>query len=496
MKKLFYMISAVALMASFASCNKMEQGNNPAEAPSVDGTTTITVSATVPQTKVIFDGTNALKWSSGDMVTLFGENGTSQTSSAPETAATSKFTFTDWPTSDTPKYLVYNGSLSDNVGEGNLQNGQSVRPPVFENGKVTMTVRANQQITNNNSFGKHANLSIGALENGEDGGYTTVMKNVCGVIKFSFANNANLKVYNVLIRNVDQSQSPAPMVGMVQVDYNNGEPTAEVIEGTGVTQVLVKAKVTDEADFFDNKSYCACVLPGTYEPEIVLNYEIDGVEPVILKAKDGAKIEIKRSEIFDFGTIDNIKVPDQPGTGEGEGDDPVDPTEPITLTLDFSTSWPFNETLEKGKHIQDQTTYNLTQNGKTYSFDIFSVHGTGGGGFYYTGSALRLTNQDSKNTGQAGYLSIPAIPDYKLTGIGITITNTSGDKSATLYSGCTVSDGAITPSGQIGDAMKVTQNGNKIGSWDITGTSVNTQYYLYTEAANYQLGKLVLTYTK
>ena len=495
------MISAVALMASFASCNKMEQGNNPAEAPSVDGTTTITVSATVPQTKVIFDGTNALKWSSGDMVTLFGENGTSQTSSAPETAATSNFTFTDWPTSDTPKYLVYNGSLSDNVGEGNLQNGQSVRPPVFENGKVTMTVRANQQITNNNSFGKHANLSIGALENGEDGGYTTVMKNVCGVIKFSFANNAKLKVYNVLIRNVDQSQSPAPMVGMVQVDYNNGEPTAEVIEGTGVTQVLVKAKVTDEADFFDNKSYYACVLPGTYEPEITLNYNVAGVEPVTLKAKDGAKIEIKRSEIFDFGTIDNIKVPDQPGTGEGEGDDPVDPTEPITLTLDFSTSWPFNESLTKGEQIQKITTYTLTQNGKTYSFDIFSESGQAGGGFYFNGSALRLTNSSNaddptKDKGQKGYISVPAIPDYKLSGIEITVTNLSGTKSAMLYSGCTVSDGKIDVSGKIDDTMSVVTGTGTTGSWNVKGTSVNTQYYLYTSSNNYQLGKLVLTYTK
>ena len=52
MKKLFYMISAVALMASFASCNKIEQEN----APVADGTTTLTVSATVPQTKTYMNG--------------------------------------------------------------------------------------------------------------------------------------------------------------------------------------------------------------------------------------------------------------------------------------------------------------------------------------------------------------------------------------------------------------------------------------------------------
>ena len=95
MKKFFYMISTVAFMASFASCNKMEQGNAPAEAPSIDGTTTITVSATVPQTKVLFMGKdqNKLRWTSGDLVTLFGENGSSLTSTAPETGPTSNFTF-------------------------------------------------------------------------------------------------------------------------------------------------------------------------------------------------------------------------------------------------------------------------------------------------------------------------------------------------------------------------------------------------------------------
>ena len=54
MKKLFYMISAVALMASFASCNKMVQDNNtPAtdETPATDGTTTLTLSASVQQSQ-------------------------------------------------------------------------------------------------------------------------------------------------------------------------------------------------------------------------------------------------------------------------------------------------------------------------------------------------------------------------------------------------------------------------------------------------------------
>lgn len=492
MKKFFYMISTVAFMASFASCNKMEQGNTPAEAPSIDGTTTITVSATVPQTKVLFMGKDqqTLRWTSGDLVTLFGENGTALTSTAPETAPSINFTFAGWPVEDTPKYLVYNGPSSNEVEEGKLQSGNAVRPPVFEDGKFIMTVKGSQQITNDYSFGKNENLSIGALAIEEDGGYTTVMKNVCGVIKFSFANKENIQVKNVLIRNVDASA--APLVGMVKVDYNNGEPTAEVIEGTGKTEVLVKAKNYTENGYFENKYYCACVLPGIYEPEIVLNYDIEGVEPITLKAKDGAKIEIKRNEIFDFGTIDNIKLPDQPGAGEG-GDETG---EPMVITLDFSTSWPFNEELASNVKITEKKTYTLTQNGATYSFDVFSEKGEKGGGFYFNGSSLRLTNADNKGTGQRGYLSVPAIAGYKLTALDATVTNTTGTKNLYLYSGCAVNDGIISLSGKLSDAMQIDVTVSKSGHFDITGTSANTSYYLYTESNNYQLGKLVLTYTK
>ena len=50
MKKLFYLITAAAMMASFTSCGKIDQENTQAdgpvvETPSADGTTTLTILA-------------------------------------------------------------------------------------------------------------------------------------------------------------------------------------------------------------------------------------------------------------------------------------------------------------------------------------------------------------------------------------------------------------------------------------------------------------------
>ena len=475
MKKLFYMISTVAFMASFASCNKIQQGNPSAETPSGDGTTTITVSASVPQTKVLFMGKdqNNLRWTSNDIVTLFGENGTALTATAPATAATANFTFKDWPADDTPKYLVFNGALSDGIEEGKLQSGNAVRHPVFEDEKVTMTVRASQSITNDYSFGKHDNLSIGALELEEGGGYTTVMKNVCGVIKFSFANSDNIKVKNVLIRNVDASA--LPMAGMVEVNYNNGEPTAEVIEGTGRTEILVKAK----EDYFENKYFCACVLPGTYKPEIVLNYDVEGVEPITLRIKDGAKIEIKRNEIFDFGTIDNIQAPVSPD---------VD-----TKTLDIDFSAAFDPALPSTA-TTTKNTYTLTIGQETYSFTLYSPSK----GYLKSGSNLRLVTAiaSGDNTGYPGYMTLPGIDGYKLTSVTITGGNGSGTKTYKIFDKDPI-DANVTDEVELGSAAITKQATETI---QLENTIVGHVYYLCclgkSSDSNAQMSKLVLTYTK
>ena len=126
MKKLFYMITTVAIAASFASCNKIEQDNNttPVETPAVDGTTTLTISAASPQTKTYLYGDGDTKnthWTKGDVVTLFGledKTVTATASHADSAKETVDFTFAGWPAAITPAYLVFDGPLAEQA-EGN-----------------------------------------------------------------------------------------------------------------------------------------------------------------------------------------------------------------------------------------------------------------------------------------------------------------------------------------------------------------------------------------
>ena len=87
MKKLFYMITTVVIAASFASCNKIEQDNNtPVETPAVDGTTTLTISATVPQTKTNLNK-GTVRWSAGDVIAVLAEGYESVRSASVSSAA-------------------------------------------------------------------------------------------------------------------------------------------------------------------------------------------------------------------------------------------------------------------------------------------------------------------------------------------------------------------------------------------------------------------------
>ena len=86
------MISAVAVMASFASCNKIEQENTPA----ADGTTTLTVSATVPQTKTNLSN-GIVRWSANDVIAVLAEGYESVMSSlVPSACETHDFTVEGW----------------------------------------------------------------------------------------------------------------------------------------------------------------------------------------------------------------------------------------------------------------------------------------------------------------------------------------------------------------------------------------------------------------
>ena len=172
MKKLFYMISVAAFMASFSSCGKFEQENTPADNLNADGTTTLKISATVPQTKTYMNN-GEVKWVTDDFIQIFAEDGTYKfTDKAPKAASTYDFTVTDWPAEKTPVYAVYAG-----------QDAQLKSPVTYVDGVFTATVPSSQKINNPNSFAKTANRSVGELvDNGTS--YSVMMKNIHMQMKY------------------------------------------------------------------------------------------------------------------------------------------------------------------------------------------------------------------------------------------------------------------------------------------------------------------------
>lgn len=162
--------------------------------------------------------------------------------------------------------------------------------------------------------------------------------------------------------------------------------------------------------------------------------------------------------------------------------EPVEkPKEPVTLTIDFSTSWPFSPDLAAGASVKIKTkdAYTFTQDGVEYPIEIYSPTD----GYYYIGDALRL---NSKNG--SGYIRVPAIEGKALVELTGTITNKPGN-SKTLYVSSDASD-----AGDIGKLTIESKEESQTNSVPLTGALPGYSYYLYTKSANTQIGKLILTY--
>lgn len=464
MKKLFYMISTVALMASFASCNKIEQGNTPAETPSVDGTTTLTVSATVPQTKTYMNKGKTL-WTKGDIVTLLAEDGVSAVSSNEISGAveTSDFIFNNWPSAVTPKFLVFNGPLA--YDEENYGGNKVMAPVLNEDGTITAEVRKHQEIVNRSNFSKYANLSIGKLEV-ESSLYTAEMKNVCGLIKVKTTKEDPLEY--IKIENLGESY----ITGVVKVDYNNGEPrVVEVLNGS--KEVKLTSHISDTDDKLPASTYYACVLPGTYTPKVIMKPV--GGDEVALTAK--LPVTIERNKIMDFGTIDNILTPDpdQPGAGEG-GDETLE-----TLDITVEMPYPFTSNLPTSTGTKTKDTYTLKDT--DYTFVLYNPNE----GYYLTNSCLRL----SKTAGKSGYIQFPALPGYALIGFEITSGNGTNKKDYYVYA----QDPIEVTTGNESLAHITLTNETPVNV-TLSGTSAGVGYFLESHSTNAQFRKLILTYAK
>jgi hypothetical protein len=232
---------------------------------------------------------------SGDFLRILSDDGICVKSSACEKAEIScNFEVSQWPCDKTPVYAVYCG-----------QNNVAVEPTA-EGDIITARVQNDQHITHANSFSKTANLSVGELTRNSGDKYMVNMKNVCGLLKFTFSKYDDIKAVTI------QEMDSKPLAGTVEIKFDDsGNPyVSGVKEGESVLSVAAIGKTntlgnSSDAELPRGQDYYACVLPGTYSLKVILTRV--GGEKFVLCAN--SPITVTRSCYTDLGSIDEYAKP-------------------------------------------------------------------------------------------------------------------------------------------------------------------------------------------
>ena len=398
MKKLFYLITAAAMMASFASCGKIEHENTPA-----DGTTTLTISAHTPQLKTYLSS-GVVNWVANDIITVFAEDGTSAKSDAVGKAQESyNFKFEGWTTGKTPKYALAVGP----------QSYYDLYTVSYEDGLINATLRTGQVLYQKNSFSKLANIGVGEVVYAEGTGYTTYMKNLCGLIKFQVEGTEVAKV-------IISDTNGKPMTGEVKIEIDeNGNPKVREV----VTPYSYVEITATSSDNLNNKTgmlptgctMYACVLPGEYKIKVD-SYDKEGNLLNTITMPEGVTMKVQRNVTETINvSVDTHNKPTP--------EEPEQPEIPATLelTLDFA-NWPFKEDKVSSarKTNKEGDILTITQDNVTYNFIIRNTTG----GYYHTAGNLRCN--DNADNGDL-LMTLPGIANYRLASAIVRVGNKPSD---------------------------------------------------------------------
>lgn len=249
----------------------------------------LSVSAFDHQTRTCMSGGHT-EWVEGDVIWVFSEEGTQKMSSTCEEAGASfKFVVDEWPAGEIPEYAVYAGSAS------------TLPAPSMSSSGITLNLNCNQEITHRSSFGKDVNVSMGRLVKAGASEYSVSMKNICGLLCFSFSK------YDDIMSVMFEDLNGADMAGLLSVTLNeDGNPVAETVDGAGERYLKVSADGNTESlgntggELPKGIQYYACILPGTYRMSVTITRRTG--EKLVLKAR--SDIEVLRNGCVSFGDID------------------------------------------------------------------------------------------------------------------------------------------------------------------------------------------------
>ncbi|MBQ2521229.1 MAG: hypothetical protein II537_00835 [Bacteroidales bacterium] len=289
MKKFYTIFAMAAVAAAFASCNKVETLNQPAE-----NQISIRVGT---ESKTLLRTGNEVRWSSYDQIRVFDTNNDGfRFTTEQSDVATATFTCAEeggW-TGGVPVMAIHSFRGSINQTE-------------FDGTKVTAQMNHNQVIQNNKSYARDASLSIGVV--GQDGGDYVIdeMKNCFSLIKFQLENK---DITSVKMR----GNNNEVLAGWVKVSYNDGNPTWEVDGDNGQKELIITAggknsghsatktffsvEDTDDSGADVVGIYYIAVLPQTLSAGLTL--EIEKLGGLVATRTIDASITLNRSKIREF----------------------------------------------------------------------------------------------------------------------------------------------------------------------------------------------------
>lgn len=454
------LLSAVIVIASLASCKK--ESADKLQTPGIAGKpTTLSLSATVPSyddSKTFFHYSGNIYWNQTDALSVFDEsNSLAGIFDIKEgNTATGEFTCESWA-GGVPSMALF---CLDSKGEP----CQST----YSDGKYTAHLLATQKGNNPNSFSAFANTAIGQVTGNEADGYAVQMKNILGLVRVDFTSLIDKDAKKSTMKSVtlEDANGEADLAGEILVSYNNGEPTFELVEGTG-EKVLTRVNSTATLPLAVSSTGCVYfnVLPGvSFVPKFTFTDMNDDKQAVVIA---NGPIKAERSMYFPCG---------EPKITWGKQKE--------TAVFDFKT-WCMKETLVKTAN--KTTTYTLAT-GTEFLKDKAKIIVTTSSATcnYTTAGDLRFYKQAAASDPYPT-IEIPVRDGYKIAKVSIS-TNSSTAKYFTLKD----KDGE-----QLGRA-RLSTGTTAIMTVDVENTTGanGCVFHLADATSQYQVSRISVTYVK
>lgn len=483
MRRFSYLLAAVLSLAALVSSCQREEPQKPSVDPDTPDLRDFALIAGVEdyeeedESRAIFRLPNIIRWVDTDKLKVYDASGYGKKfGTAQSDVQRAEFRCGGWWEGTVPVMAVH--SWSDNIDDCEYTTG----------GKYTAYLNERQLIVNRNSNAKGATASIGKVTQVGDHYEIEVMQNMYSLLAFT------LKSPNVKSVTLEGLNSEV-IAGWIDITYQdaahsystwtaNADPTKQQKS----IFVYPGVNIAPDGCFPSGQIFNICVLNQTFTNGITLtmkNRDNKEVRRTITQMEGGTAVQLERNRrhLLNKPLDDGVVIE----------------KEDLTLTLDFSETWPFNEPcvdkLEQTKTGLSGETYTFTQDAQTYTFEIanrlLGDEETSSNLYYEwrNSNCLRFSNPTSgtQANSNGSWIKLPVIEGRMLHTVTVSGSNSFGTRRLALNTVPSVSDAF--------DSIGVPPG----GSCTVTDKSLNydTSYYLVlTSADRFQITSIELTYGK